>query len=282
MIRRPITIIGMISLLAISIPASAQQRDSTKRVNIADTLKKDLFTAPDAVSRLRSKAWTLLPPAILVTYGASSFYIHPLRRFDRFINDNAIEHNFVPKPVTENYLQYAPVIITYGVNLVGVHGKNTFVDRSLIYVLTQGMLNLTVFGLKKATHRLRPNEANNYSFPSGHTANAFAGAEFMAQELGDQSWIYTAVGYGFATTTGIFRIYHTDHWFSDVVAGAGFGILAAKGAYMIYPYLRNALAKRHHEHSIALLDRKDNGGAAFILMPSYGNGVAGVQFAMVL
>ncbi|WEA01800.1 phosphatase PAP2 family protein [Mucilaginibacter sp. SJ] len=268
-------------MIAYTPPASAQVRDSSRRVNIADTIRKDLFTAPDTVSRLRSKAWTLLPPAIFVAYGASSFYIHPLRRFDNFINDNAQEHNFVPKPVTENYLQYAPVIITYGVNLVGVHGKNTFVDRTLIYVLAQGMLNLSVFGLKNATHRLRPNGANNYSFPSGHTANAFAGAEFMAQELGDQSWLYSFAGYAFATTTGIFRIYHTDHWFSDVVAGAGFGILATKGAYLLYPVIRNSLSKKHRKSSPVAGEKPEQERSGFMLMPSYSNGVAGIQFAMV-
>lgn len=268
-------------ILSGSLNVRAQNRDTSKRVNIADTLKKDLFTAPDTVKRLRSKAWTLLPPAVFVAYGASSFAIHPLRRFDRFINANAQEHNFVPKPVTENYLQYAPVIVTYGVNLVGIHGKNTFMDRTLIYVLAQGMLNLSVFGLKNLTHRLRPNEANYYSFPSGHTANAFAGAEFMAQELGDQSWVYTFVGYAFATTTGIFRIYHTDHWFSDVVAGAGFGILSTKAAYLLYPLIRNGLSKKHKRTSPMINGKAEDKRSGFILMPSYGNGVAGLQFALV-
>ncbi|MDR6940875.1 hypothetical protein [Mucilaginibacter pocheonensis] len=53
--------------------------------------------------------------------------------------------------------------------------------------------------------------------PSGHTANAFLGTEFMAQELGDKSIDYSVVGNGFATATGILRIYNRDH--CDVVAG---------------------------------------------------------------
>jgi len=267
---------------ACSLQSYSQEKDSTRRVNVADTIKKDLFTAPDTVARLRSKAWTLVPPAAMVLYGASSFAIHPLRRLDRFVYANAIEHNFVPKPVVENYLQYAPVIITYGVNLVGIHGKNTFVDRTLIYVLSQGMLNLTVFSLKNITHRTRPNGENNLSFPSGHTANAFAGAEFMAQELSGKSWAYGFVGYAFATTTGVFRIYHSDHWLSDVVAGAGFGILSTKAAYLLYPVIRNQFGKKNKQKSGRGFQPKKEKENGFMVMPSYSNGVAGIHFAAVL
>ena len=127
------------------------------------------------------------------------------------------------------------VALVYGLNLVGIHGKNTFVDRTLIFVMAEGMMSLSTFGLKKVTHRLRPDGSNYYSFPSGHTANAFLGTEFMTQELGDKSIGYSVVGYGFATATGILRIYNRDHWFSDVVAGDGFGILSAKAAYLLIP-----------------------------------------------
>lgn len=48
------------------------------------------------------------------------------------------------------------VALVYGLNLVGIHGKNTFVDRTLIFVMAEGMMSLSTFGLKKVTHRLRP------------------------------------------------------------------------------------------------------------------------------
>jgi len=50
-----------------AVPARGQERDSARHVNIADTLKKDLLTLPDSVVVLKSKAWTLVPPAVLVT-----------------------------------------------------------------------------------------------------------------------------------------------------------------------------------------------------------------------
>ncbi len=265
--------------------ASAQVTDTTKKVNIVDTLKKDLFTAPDTVKHLRSKAWVLVPPSILVAYGASNFFFHPVRRLDISINNDIMEDapNFRHHP--ENFFQYTPVALVYGLNLVGIHGKNTFVDRTLIFAMAEGMMSLTTFGLKKATHRLRPDGSNYYSFPSGHTANAFLGAEFMAQELGDKSIGYSAVGYGFATATGILRMYNRDHWFSDVVAGAGFGILSTKAAYLLYPYIRNRLFKagREKEYNRDVPDGfKKQPKSSSIVMPSYNEGVLGLHFAMQL
>lgn len=267
--------------LLLSYAAGAQQRDSLRETPVADTTNKNLFSLPDTVPKLHSKAWAWIPPAAMVTYGATSLWLQPLRRFDRFINDNAAEHNVVPRQSTENYLQYSPVIITYGLNLAGIHGKNRFADRTLIWLMAEGMMQLSVTGLKKATHRERPNGANKLSFPSGHTANAFLGAEFMAQEFSGKSWVYGFAGYTLATATGVFRIYHHDHWFSDVVAGAGFGILSAKGAYLLYPLLRNK-RKRNTAGSGTEKIGSDTKGhhQELMLFPAIGSGATGMQFSM--
>jgi membrane-associated phospholipid phosphatase len=94
------------------------------------------------------------------------------------------------------------------------------------------------------------------------------GAEFLAQEYTGRSHIYGIVGYSFAVTTGVLRMYNHDHWFSDVVAGAGFGILSTKAAYLIYPYIRNALT-----HS----DKK--GKTHTMVMPMYQDGAVGFSLS---
>jgi membrane-associated phospholipid phosphatase len=267
--------------------ANAQvNTDTTTKKNIPDTLKKDLFTAPDTVRKLHSKPLALVPPAALVAYGFTSFYAHPLRQLDHSIYDQTAKHDFIPSSHMENFFQYTPVVLVYAVNLVGIHGKNTFIDRTLIYALSQGMLELTVFSLKHATHRLRPNGSDRYSFPSGHTANAFNGAEFMSQELSGKSIAFGIIGYTFATTTGVFRIYHQDHWFSDVIAGAGLGILSSKGAYLLYPYIRNAFTKPDKDklknQSMPIDQQKPKQSKSKILLPSFQDGTFGLQFAMQL
>jgi membrane-associated phospholipid phosphatase len=275
-----------IILCFIALGANAQVSDTTAKKNIADTLKKDLFTAPDTVKHLHSRFASLVPPAALVGYGVSSFYIRPLRRFDTWIYNEAIEHQVVPTSKFENVIQFAPVIMVYGLNLVGVHGKNTFIDRTIIYVMAQGMLNLSLYTLKHTTHRLRPDNSDYLSFPSGHTGNAFSGAEFMAQEYTEKSFVYGLVGYSFATVTGISRISHKDHWFSDVVAGAGFGILSTKAAYLLYPYIRNRLFKAGREKEdnkkITAPDFKKKPTKSMIFLPSYQDGALGMTFSAQL
>jgi len=275
----------LILFCIVNIKVYAQQTDSTK-VNIVDTLKKDLLTVPDTVQHLHSKFRSLIPPAALVGYGITSFYVKPLRRLDRYVHKEVVEHNIILDSQIEDYFQYAPVALVYGVNLVGVHGKNTFLDRTIIYVMAQSMLQLTLHTLKNSTHRLRPNEGDRLSFPSGHTGNAFLGAEFMSQELSGNSVYYGIVGYAFATTTGIFRIYHQDHWLSDVIAGAGFGILSTKAAYLLYPYIRNNLFKAGREKEKdknkpqELKELKKKSPSNALLLPSYQQGALGLQFSM--
>jgi membrane-associated phospholipid phosphatase len=257
-------------LCLISVEVSAQQVTDTTKKKLGDTIKKDLFTAPDTVKKLRSKVWSFVPAAVAISYGALSFAIHPERRIDYYVQTetNKTGPNFHSK--AENYFQYAPVAMVYGLNLVGVSGKNTFIDRSALLGLSAGIASITVFTTKKLTHRLRPNGADYLSFPSGHTANAFMGAEFLAQEFSEKSYVYTAIGYTFAVTTGVFRMYNRDHWFSDVVAGAGVGIISTKLSYLIYPYIRNALT------------HTDKKGKSTMVMPFYQEGVPGLSFAMQL
>lgn len=249
-----------ILLAVISLKANSQ---------IVDSIKKDITQLPDTVKHLHSKAYTLILPAGLITYGALSFEVHPLRRLDYYVKGEA--HNISPEFNTkaESYFLFGPVIAVYGLNLIGVEGKNRFVDRTVLLGLSAAFTGLSTFPLKSATHRLRPDGSDYLSFPSGHSAAAFALAEFMAQEYGDKSPIYSVIGYSFATTTALFRIYNRAHWFSDAVAGAGFGILSTKAAYLVYPYLRNMLT--HTDKT---------GKKSTFIMPTYQDGTPGLALSM--
>lgn len=249
-------------LCVISIDANAQ---------VVDSVKKDLFTAPDTVKHLHSKVLSLVVPAALISYGALSFIVDPIRRLDYSTNNEIqkTDPNFSSK--AENYFQFAPVILTYGLNFVGISGKNTFIDRTALLGLSGGILGVSAYVTKHITHRLRPNGADYQSFPSGHTSTAFAGAEFMAQEFTGKSKWYGILGYSIATTTGIFRLYNHDHWLSDVVAGAGYGVLSTKLSYLIYPYIRNALT-----HTDGKTGKKT------MLTPTYQDGAMAFTFVKEL
>jgi membrane-associated phospholipid phosphatase len=87
------------------------------------------------------------------------------------------------------------------------------------------------------------------SFPSGHTASAFAFAAAVSSETQrwwpDTRWIIGPILYGGATLTGVSRIYNKAHWASDVMAGAALGTFTGV-----------KVVRYEHSHSKNWLDRK--------------------------
>ena len=87
--------------------------------------------------------------------------------------------------------------------------------------------------IKYTAHVRRPDKSNYKSFPSGHTATAFMAAMMMHKEYGDRSPWYSISAFTVATATGISRILNNRHWLSDVLAGAGIGILSTELGYYL-------------------------------------------------
>ena len=89
------------------------------------------------------------------------------------------------------------------------------------------LMLIVVHSVKFMHFELRPDNSTWNSFPSGHTAAAFVGAELLRQKLPSEYWYLGVVGYAAAATTAYLRIYHNRHWLGDTLAGAGIGILSA-------------------------------------------------------
>ena len=66
-----------------------------------------------------------------------------------------------------------------------------------------------VYILKKSLKETRP-DGTAYSFPSGHTANAFAGATMLSIEYGEQHKWVPYVAYGTATAVGVMRMANNE------------------------------------------------------------------------
>ncbi|MCW8335760.1 phosphatase PAP2 family protein [Vibrio sp. DBSS07] len=79
--------------------------------------------------------------------------------------------------------------------------------------------------LGKATiEKERPDGSDNHSFPSNHTANAFASATTLHLRYG---WQAALPAYGMATLVGVGRVEADKHYWSDVLAGAVIGSVSA-------------------------------------------------------
>ena len=170
-------------------------------------------------------------PVTLIAYGA---IVNIDGEEDREIQLKIAARNYKPSNV-DDYLQYAPITAAYGLDLIGVKAKHNFRDRFFISTASYMILATTVSFTKSQTHVLRPDGSNYHSFPSGHTANAFAGAHILFKEYNHVSpWISVA-GYSTAALTGIMRVRNNKHWVSDVVAGAGVGMLSVELGYLMLP-----------------------------------------------
>jgi hypothetical protein len=207
---------------------------------------------------------SFIVPAVLVSYGLVSLGNNAIRTLDYSTKAELQEDHPLFANHADNYMQFAPMAAVYALNLAGVKGKHGIVDQTALYILSFGIMGVSTATVKRLADRPRPDGSNNYSFPSGHTANAFAAAEFLNQEYRDVSpWIGYA-GYTVATATGAFRLYNNKHWLSDVVAGAGFGIASTKLAYLIYPHLRKLLFGKQSMH--------------YSMVPTYQQKAAGLAF----
>lgn len=80
------------------------------------------------------------------------------------------------------------------------------------------------WALKVGVDAKRPN-GGRYSFPSGHTATAFAAAPVVSRHCGRRAGVFA---YGIATLTAFARVEDNMHHVSDVFAGAAIGILAGR------------------------------------------------------
>ena len=172
-----------------------------------------------------------IAPALLIVTGTALHFSTDIKvNFQDWMQDN-----FAYSGSVDDYLQYAPLAVVYGLNAVGVKGKNNFGNRTAIVVKSLLLNDLMVHSLKTWVDSDRPN-GEPRSFPSGHTSVAFALAHFMHKEYGEKSIWYSIGAYTCATTVGMMRVAKNAHWISDVVAGAGFGILSTELVYLTHQY----------------------------------------------
>ena len=198
---------------------------------------------PAAIPAFHFNAKPFILPTILFTYGVVALNNNALRNLDHSTNKTITQNNPGFKNKMDDYSQYIPAFAVYGLNVAGIKGKNNFIDRTIMYGLITLVYGATVTGLKRITLVTRPDGSAGNSFPSGHTATAFAAAEFLHQEYKNRCVWYSVAGYSVATGTGILRLYNNKHFLSDVVCAAGIGMFSTKLVYLIYPPLKKKFEK---------------------------------------
>lgn len=138
----------------------------------------------------------------------------------------------------DDYAQYVPMAAGLGLGWIGVEARHSGRDRVLLTATAFSAMTAMAGGLKYTIHEERPDKTDNRSFPSGHAARAFMGAELVRMEYGT-GWGLAA--YGTAVGVACLRVYNDRHWWHDVAAGAGIGILSVHIACWVLPLEKRIL-----------------------------------------
>lgn len=236
---------------------AAQNNDT---IQVQETKQDSIVELNTETNHLNYKR--LIIPTALIGYGVASLSVKGIKQLNFSTRDEINEHK--PDHIRlDNYTQFAPAALVYGLNAFGVEGKHNFRDRSIIYGTSMLITSAITIPLKHIVKEERPDQSNNLSFPSGHTAIAFASAQFMFREYKDTNFWLGISGYSLAVFTGVYRMLNDKHWVGDVVAGAGFGILSTELAYWLYPKINHLIGGK-------------NQNSATMVMPFYQNKSVGI------
>ena len=134
----------------------------------------------------------------------------------------------------DDYTQYFGPAMTVGLKLGGYEGRSDWGRLLASAALSYGIMAGLVNGIKYTASEMRPDGSTANSWPSGHTATSFVGATMLHKEYGlTRSPWFSVAGYGVATATGVMRILNNRHWISDVLSGAGIGIMSTELGYAL-------------------------------------------------
>lgn len=116
---------------------------------------------------------------------------------------------------------------TYGMGKATGNRKLAMAGRDVVRAqfLSQAMVQV----VKATVRRERPDGSNLGSFPSGHSASAFATAGVLHRYYG---WKAGAPAYAIGSYVALARMAWNRHHVTDVVMGAGFGLASARTVTM--------------------------------------------------
>ena len=84
--------------------------------------------------------------------------------------------------------------------------------------------------LKESVRRVRPDHSDLSAFPSGHTSASFALATVAASQWGWEVGVPACLLAGFV---GYSRMESNKHYLSDVLFGAGLGVVSGRAVYKV-------------------------------------------------
>jgi len=120
----------------------------------------------------------------------------------------------------------AQVLVGVGLYAGGWFAKKERLARTGGDIMRAQLLSqLYVQAIKFAAQRERPDQSDHLSFPSGHSASAFATAGVLQRRYGWKVGVPAAAVAAYVATA---RVHDNKHYLSDVIFGAAMGLAAER------------------------------------------------------
>lgn len=163
----------------------------------------------------------------------------------------------------ESYGQHIPIAASVGLGWFGVEAQDKCFGR-IAKLGTSIVCESVLVRIGKHTiKKERPDNSAYDSFPSGHTAAAFTGAEIVRHEYGN-AWGIGA--YMVASAVGLSRVYHKRHYLGDVAGGAALGFISARiGIFCTNQFQKFYNNKKTQKISFSPVFLKDGFGVNLML-----------------
>jgi len=204
--------------------------------------QKDIWTSPFHMNRHDAIPW--------IVVGATTGALIAADRHIARQLPNTVDQVAISKDVSNIGAVYTVLPITAGLYIGGAIAHNPKARETGILggeAALDSVIVVTV--LKSITQRPRPLEDNGKgsfftggdSFPSGHSAAAWALASVVAHEY-NKSILYPITAYGLASLVSLSRLSGEQHFASDIVAGSAIGWFI--GRYVFQTHVDHSIHRR--------------------------------------
>ena len=210
---------------------------SFKTATGQDTSSLHITQIPDSNSYssanyLRKSAVIL--PATLIVYGLLKPTIPGIRNIDNQLMQQVKNSYPNDHTVADDYLMWVPSSSVYLLDAFSIKTTHSFKEHLILDAGSIIIAGGIGYVMRKISGNIEVYKMNGTKFPSGHTVNVFRGAEIFHQELKETNKILSYTGYLIAVAVGTLRIYNKAHYLTEVVAGAGVGIISTKLTYWAF------------------------------------------------
>lgn len=248
----------LVFALSLFFSLSASAEDAPE-INFADTasyhmLVGDTIRFNTKSERLFSKRWVQSTYIGVPLIAAGVIEMGENKHF------RSLRNGFMPsfRNHLDDYIQYSPAAVMLALKAVGVESRSSWKKMLTADAFSIGLITAVTRAIKPVAKEERPDGSNHHSFPSGHTATAFMCATMLQKEYGHLSpWIGFSA-YSVATATGVMRMMNNKHWMSDILAGAGMGIMGTEFGYWLADLAFPSHPKSYDPHSIWLVNTDKN------------------------